>query len=74
MSNKTKVIAFRLTEDDYNILQWRAKEQGVKIAELVGSRIALSVLDSKADYQAYCKKEQARLKRLAKKEAQNVVH
>ena len=69
MVKKTKVIAFRLTEEDYNILQWRAKERGVKIAELVASRIALSVTDSKADYQAFCKKAEAKAKRLAKKES-----
>ena len=67
--HKTKVVAIRVTEQEYKGLQLAAKELNWSVSKLIhfwleGQFVAINHMALKQQ-----KKEDARLKRLAKKEA-----
>jgi uncharacterized protein (DUF1778 family) len=67
MTYKTKVIAFRLTADEHEALSAMSALTGEKLSEFVHrhmSPVTAVALDNLAKQR---KKEQARIKRLAKK-------
>ena len=80
--HKTKVIAFRVNADEYEAMQlrldWCKRSEGVQHIKTMANLLEMIVrpeLDAMlAGLVKERKKEEARLKRLAKKEAQNVIH
>ena len=74
MTHKTKVIAIRVTEEQYNGLKLLADGRLMKMGEYIyNSLMPIMTLGMEAVYKER-KKAEAKAKRLAKKEAQNVVH
>lgn len=62
---KTKVIAFRVTQEEYDALVYNGKTAGYKLAEFVATSLRPTIELSK---QAFAK-EQKRLEAKAKREA-----
>ena len=73
MVKKTKVIAFRVNEDEYQELVWLAKEETQSLGEFVYKAIMsnyhLDMYMARKELNAERKKAEAKAKRLAKKEA-----
>ena len=74
MEHKTKVIAFRVNADEYEALSGMASLTGERLGTFVHRHLSPVTAVAMEHLVKQRKKEQARLKRLSKKEAQNVVH
>jgi hypothetical protein len=72
MVKKTKVIAFRVTQEEYEALEAVIKSVGVtKLGNWVKARLLDDICDGLDIVKADRKKAEAKAKRLAKKEAAN---
>jgi hypothetical protein len=70
MVKKTKVIAFRITEEEYEAIQAVMKSVGVtKFGNWIKGRLLDDICDGLDMLKAERKKAEAKAKRLAKKEA-----
>ena len=68
---KTKVIAFRVTEDVYRVLDWQVKQHGAKLSDVVYKAMLPSIQEAAMAYSKEQKRLQAKAKRDAKKAARN---
>lgn len=68
---KTKVIAFRVTQDEYDALVYNGKTAGYKLAEFVAASLKPTIELSKQALAKEHKRLEAKAKREAKKAAAN---
>ena len=68
-NKKTKVIAFRVTKEEYEALYFAAAQKQLKVAELVYAMVNTSIPVAYAALAKERKKAEAKAKRQAKKEA-----
>lgn len=66
---KTKVVAFRLTEREYDAVLLAATQRGLKIGDYVRDALVLNYLTNQLDIET--KRLEAKAKRAAKKAAAN---
>ena len=66
---KTKVIAFRVTQDEYDALVYNGKCAGMKLAEFVADSLRPTIALSKQALVKEQKRQEAKAKRDAKKAA-----
>ena len=75
MIKKTKVIAFRVNDDEYQELHWLATQETQSLGEFVYkammSNYHLDMYMARKELNAQRKKAEAKAKRQAKKEAAN---
>lgn len=70
---KTKVIAFRVNEREYEVLQFAANQAGLKLAEFVNKAMTPAIVNAFDAEDKQRRKEAAKAKRDAKKAAANGV-
>jgi hypothetical protein len=68
---KTKVIAFRVTQDEYAALYYMARTKNIKLAEHVNECLTSAIMQGFEALQKERKKAEAKAKRDAKKAAAN---
>lgn len=68
---KTKVIAFRVTEDEYAALYYMARTKGVKLSEHVNECMTSAIVQGFEALKKERKRLEAKAKREAKKAAAN---
>jgi 7,8-dihydro-6-hydroxymethylpterin-pyrophosphokinase len=66
---KTKVIAVRVTEEEYRAIKFRADKHGQTVAWFLNSWLRYQINDSVEDLRKEVKKLEAKAKREAKKAA-----
>lgn len=69
---KTKVIAFRVTQDEYDALAFMAKQSEAKLAEFVYDCLRMPLFHAFEGLKKEQKRLEAKAKREAKKAATNV--
>jgi hypothetical protein len=70
---KTKVIAFRVTEEQYHALQLRAVKNNARVSDVLADGLHLHLQALVADLQHERKRLEAKAKREAKKAAEQQV-
>ena len=68
-NKKTKVIAFRVTKEEYEALYFAAAQKQLKVAELVYAMVNTSIPEAHAALAKERKRLELKAKRDAKKEA-----
>ena len=68
---KTKVIAFRVTEDEYAALYYMARTKNIKLAEHVSESLTSAIMQGFDALTKERKRLEAKAKREAKKAAAN---
>jgi uncharacterized protein (DUF1778 family) len=64
---KTKVVAFRVTQEEYDALAFVAKSKGVKLSYFVDEALLPTIQQAIVEMNKEQKRLQARVKRQAKK-------
>jgi hypothetical protein len=70
---KTKVIAFRLTETEHELLEFRATSNGVKVSDVIRAALSHDIWAAAQDQEKARKRAAAKAKREAKKAAEQQV-